>query len=108
LSLRLRTSQDASSNTQRKKTVRDLEEKLTKTDKKAEDYESRYNLAVRTINQLKNGIQSIFTRIGATTASVDEMLGNQVMFVRGDVLLSECSVAVLWRLIPAPRTHLPA
>jgi hypothetical protein len=74
----LYTSQDASSNTQRKKTVRDLEEKLTKTDKKAEDYESRYNLAVRTINQLKNGIQSIFTRIGATTASVDEMLGNQV------------------------------
>ena len=70
--------QDASSNTQRKKTVRDLEDRLTKTDKKAEDYESRYNLAVRTINQLKNGIQSIFTRIGATSASVDEMLGNQV------------------------------
>jgi len=69
--------QDASSNTQRKKTVRDLEDKLTRTDKKAEDYEGRYNLAVRTINQLKNGIQSIFTRIGATSASVDEMLGNQ-------------------------------
>ena len=69
--------QDASSNTQRKKTVRDLEDKLTKTDKKSEDYEGRYNLAVRTINQLKNGIQSIFTRIGATSASVDEMLGNQ-------------------------------
>jgi chromosome segregation ATPase len=69
--------QDASSNTQRKKTVRDLEDKLTKTDKKAEEYEGRYNLAVRTINQLKNGIQSIFTRIGATSASVDEMLGNQ-------------------------------
>lgn len=34
-------------------------------------------VAVRTINQLKNGIQSIFTRIGATSASVDEMLGNQ-------------------------------
>ena len=73
--------QDASSNTQRKKTVRDLEDKLTKTDKKAEDYESRYNLAVRTINQLKNGIQSIFTRIGATSVSVDEMLGNQVNFI---------------------------
>lgn len=69
--------QDASSNTQRKKTVRDLEDRLTKTDRKAEEYEGRYNLAVRTINQLKNGIQSIFTRIGATSASVDEMLGNQ-------------------------------
>ena len=32
---------------------------------------------MRTITQLKNGIQSIFTRIGATSASVDEMLGNQ-------------------------------
>ena len=69
--------QDASSNTQRKKTVRDLEDKLTKTDKKSEEYEGRYNLALRTINQLKNGIQSIFTRIGATSASLDEMLGNQ-------------------------------
>jgi chromosome segregation ATPase len=81
--------QDASSNTQRKKTVRDLEDRLTKTDKKAEDYESRYNLAVRTINQLKNGIQSIFTRIGATSASVDEMLGNQVRLV-------PCACAVLY------------
>lgn len=84
--------QDASSNTQRKKTVRDLEDKLTKTDRKADDYESRYNLAVRTINQLKNGIQSIFTRIGATSASVDEMLGNQVsdLNVVVDLVLLQC------------------
>jgi coiled-coil domain-containing protein 63/114 len=69
--------QGMSSDTQRKKTVRDLEDKLSKTDKKANEYEARYQVAVRTITQLKNGIQSIFTRIGATSASVDEMLGNQ-------------------------------
>lgn len=69
--------QGMSSDTQRKKTVRDLEDKLSKTDKKAAEYEARYQVAVRTITQLKNGIQSIFTRIGATSASVDEMLGNQ-------------------------------
>jgi hypothetical protein len=69
--------QGMSSDTQRKKTIRDLEDKLNKTDKKADEYEARNQVAMRTINQLKNGIQSIFTRIGATSASVDEMLGNQ-------------------------------
>lgn len=69
--------QGMSTDTQRKKTIRDLEDKLTKTDKKASEYEARYQVAVRTITQLKNGIQSIFTRIGATSTSVDEMLGNQ-------------------------------
>eukprot|EP01040_Poterioochromonas_malhamensis_P010220 gene10219-11117_t len=70
--------QGMSSDTQRKKTIRDLEDKLSKTDKKAAEYEGRYQLAQRTITQLKNGIQSIFARIGATaSASVDEMLGNQ-------------------------------
>lgn len=69
--------QGMSSDTQRKKTIRDLEDKLAKTDKKSDEYQTRYEVAVRTIAQLKNGIQSIFTRIGATQGSVDEMLGNQ-------------------------------
>lgn len=69
--------QGMSSDTQRKKTIRDLEEKLAKTDKKADEYDLRYQVAMRTINQLKNGIHSIFTRIGATSSSVDELLGNQ-------------------------------
>ena len=69
--------QGMSTDTQKKKTLRDLEEKLARTDKKAEEYDMRYQLAVRTIQSLKNGIQSIFTRIGAGTNAVDEMLGNQ-------------------------------
>merc|ERR1712230_266718 len=66
-----------STDTQRKKALRDLEEKLIRTEKKAEEYETRYQRAVRTISQLKNGIRSIFTRIGCATTSVEEMLGNQ-------------------------------
>lgn len=69
--------QGMSTDTQRKKTLRDLDEKLQKTDKKADEYEERYQQAVRTITQLKNGIHSIFTRIGAASTSVDEILGNQ-------------------------------
>ena len=70
--------QGMSTDTQRKKTLRDLEDKLTRTDKKANEYETKYTNAIRTITQLKNGIQSIFTRIGAASTSVDEMLGTQV------------------------------
>lgn len=69
--------QGMSSDTQRKKALKDLEEKLYRTEKKADEYDSRYQRAVRTISQLKNGIHSIFTRIGAASTSVEEMLGNQ-------------------------------
>jgi hypothetical protein len=69
--------QGMSTDTQRKKTLRDLEDKLSRTTKKGDEYEVRYQTAGRTITQLKNGIQSIFARIGAGSTSVDEMLGNQ-------------------------------
>lgn len=69
--------QGLSSDTQRKKTLRDIEEKLTRTERKGDEYEVRYQQAVRTITQLKNGIHSIFTRIGAASSSLDEVLGNQ-------------------------------
>lgn len=69
--------QGMSTDTQRKKALRDLEDKLVRTVKKADDYDFRYQRAVKTIAQLKNGIHSIFTRIGAATTSVEEMLGNQ-------------------------------
>jgi hypothetical protein len=41
-----------------------LQDKLIRTDKRSEEYEARHQLAVRTITHLKNGIHSIFTRIG--------------------------------------------
>ena len=69
--------QGASTDTQRKKALRSLEDKLQRTDRKAEEYENRHNKALKTITQLKNGIHSIFTRIGAASTSVEEVLGNQ-------------------------------
>eukprot|EP01035_Chromulina_nebulosa_P021348 gene21348-27658_t len=57
--------QGMSTDTQRKKNLRNLEEKLIKIEKKSDEYEDRYQQAQRTINQLKNGIHSIYTRIGA-------------------------------------------
>ena len=69
--------QGMSTDTQRRKLARDLQEKLEKTNKQTEEYDGRYQTATRTITQLKNGIHQIFTRIGAASASVDEMLGNQ-------------------------------
>jgi len=69
--------QGMSSDTQRRKLARDLQEKLEKTNKQTEEHETRFQTATRTITQLKNGIHQIFTRIGAASASVDEMLGNQ-------------------------------
>lgn len=41
-----------------------VQDKLVRTDKKSEECEARHQLAVRTITHLKNGIHSIFTRIG--------------------------------------------
>ncbi|CBN78393.1 flagellar outer dynein arm-docking complex [Ectocarpus siliculosus] len=70
--------QGVSTDTQRKKVLRGLEEQLSVTEGKADDYERRYQTAMKTINQLKTGIHSIFSRIGAgSNSSVEEMLGNQ-------------------------------
>eukprot|EP00904_Undaria_pinnatifida_P008244 jgi/Undpi1/454/HiC_scaffold_1.g00450.m1 len=70
--------QGVSTDTQRKKVLRGLEEQLATTESKADDYEARYQTAMKTINQLKTGIHGIFSRIGAgSNSSVEEMLGNQ-------------------------------
>ena len=79
------------SDTQHKKVLRELEEKLARTESKADEYDAKYNNATKTIQLLKTGIQSIFTRLGPSRradangssqaleerASVEEMLGNQ-------------------------------
>jgi hypothetical protein len=69
--------QGVSTDTQRRKVLRSLEDRLAQTEAKAEEYESRYQTSVATTNQLKTGIHSIFTRIGAGNSSSEEILGNQ-------------------------------
>ena len=68
--------QGMSTDTQRKKNLRTLEEKLVKTGKKVEEYDARYQSAKRVLDQLKNGIHSIFTRIGASSNLVTTTTSN--------------------------------
>merc|ERR1711916_323846 len=69
--------QGMSTDNQRKKANKGLEEKHAKAVAKTQEYVQRYEKAARTISQLKNGIHSIFTRIGAANTYVDAMLGSQ-------------------------------
>mmetsp|Transcript_34637 Transcript_34637/g.43729 ORF Transcript_34637/g.43729 Transcript_34637/m.43729 type:complete len:523 (-) Transcript_34637:275-1843(-) len=70
--------QGVSTDTQRKKMLRQLEERLARTTAKADEYERQHQQAMKTINTLKQGIQGIFSRIGAGgNSSMEEMLGNQ-------------------------------
>lgn len=69
--------QGVSTDTQRKQILRSLEERLQRTESKADEYQVRYETAMKTVNQLKAGIASIFSRIGCASTSVEEMLGNQ-------------------------------
>ena len=49
---------------QRKKILKDLEDKLEKTEAKSKQYDEKYQAAQKTVNALKVGIQSIFIKIG--------------------------------------------
>jgi len=69
--------QGLNTDNQRKKILKDLEERLQKTEAKAEQYEKKYEAAMKTVNALKVGIQSIFNKIGCNTPANMEMLGNE-------------------------------
>eukprot|EP00002_Diphylleia_rotans_P019328 TRINITY_DN3741_c0_g1_i5.p1 TRINITY_DN3741_c0_g1~~TRINITY_DN3741_c0_g1_i5.p1 ORF type:complete len:543 (+),score=158.28 TRINITY_DN3741_c0_g1_i5:62-1690(+) len=70
-------SQGINSDNQRKKILKDLEERLLRTESKSEQYENKHNQSMRIAGSLKAAIQSIFNRIGCNTSAVIEMLGNQ-------------------------------
>ena len=69
--------QGASTDSQRKKILTDLETRLQKTESKADAYESKHSSALKTVNALKSGIFNIFNKIGCNTPAVSEMLGDQ-------------------------------
>lgn len=71
--------QGVSTDTYRKKMLRQLEDRLARTTAKADDYDKQAQKAAKTIGTLKQGIQGIFSRIGAGVGNsgVEEMLGNQ-------------------------------
>ena len=64
--------QGVSTDTQRKRVLKELEEKLEKTTAAADAYERKHQAASKTIGQLKTGIHSIFSRLGGTTAAVEK------------------------------------
>eukprot|EP00736_Rhodelphis_marinus_P009779 Rmarinus@m.17933 len=69
--------QGLTTDNQRKKILKELEEKLQTTEAKAEQYDLKYGQAMKTVNALKHGIWNIFSKIGCNTPEVREMLGNQ-------------------------------
>jgi len=69
--------QGLNTDNQRKKILKDLEERLQRTEAKAEQYEKKYEAAMKTVNTLKVGIASIFKKIGCDTPANLEMLGNE-------------------------------
>jgi chromosome segregation ATPase len=69
--------QGLNTDNQRKKILKDLEERLQRTEAKAEQYEKKYEAAMKTVSALKVGIQSIFRKIGCDTPANMEMLGNE-------------------------------
>lgn len=56
--------QGVNTENQRKKILKDLEDKLSKTEAKSQQYDEKYQAAQKTVNALKIGIQSIFHKIG--------------------------------------------
>jgi len=69
--------QGVNTDNQRKKILKDLEERLQKTEAKAEMYESKYAAAMKTVNALKEGIWKIYNKIGCNTPANREMLGEE-------------------------------
>ena len=69
--------QGLNTDNQRKKILKDLEERLAKTEAKADQYDKKYEAAMRTVNALKVGVQSIFSKIGCNTPENMGLLGNE-------------------------------
>eukprot|EP00357_Protocruzia_adherens_P037033 CAMPEP_0114977314 /NCGR_PEP_ID=MMETSP0216-20121206/3168_1 /TAXON_ID=223996 /ORGANISM="Protocruzia adherens, Strain Boccale" /LENGTH=547 /DNA_ID=CAMNT_0002338357 /DNA_START=38 /DNA_END=1681 /DNA_ORIENTATION=+ len=69
--------QGSSVDNQRKKQLKDLEEKLSKTETKAEQYELKYQQSSKVVNSIKMSIESIFNTIECNDKVTMELLGNQ-------------------------------
>mmetsp|Transcript_15592 Transcript_15592/g.39516 ORF Transcript_15592/g.39516 Transcript_15592/m.39516 type:complete len:485 (+) Transcript_15592:779-2233(+) len=68
--------QGGNTENQRKKLLKDLEDKLAKTEAKAAQYEEKALKATKTVESLISGIQNIFNRLGLNQSSVVDMLGD--------------------------------
>uniref|UniRef100_A0A7S3FZ83 ODAD1 central coiled coil region domain-containing protein n=1 Tax=Palpitomonas bilix TaxID=652834 RepID=A0A7S3FZ83_9EUKA len=92
--------QGGNTENQRKKLLKDLEDKLAKTEAKAAQYEEKALKATKTVESLISGIQNIFNRLGLNQSSVVDMLGddgvteNNMMKVGTYPVLNPATVSV--------------
>mmetsp|Transcript_3847 Transcript_3847/g.7513 ORF Transcript_3847/g.7513 Transcript_3847/m.7513 type:complete len:567 (+) Transcript_3847:485-2185(+) len=61
--------------TSRKKVLAEIEDRLHETEVKAESYERKYQSAMKTVATLKEGVGSIFTKLGCNTPATMQTLG---------------------------------
>ena len=64
---------------QHKKLLNELAQRLKSTEVSAERFEMKYQDALKTINSLKIGIQSIFNKIGCNSSAMSEMLADSMV-----------------------------
>ena len=65
-------AQSVNTESQRKKILEQLEERLAMTKQQTEEYESRYAAAVKTMTSLRHGILSLYNRIGCNPKSTGD------------------------------------
>ena len=65
----------AASDSQRRKLLKDLEDRLARTEAKAESYDGKYKIATETVGALREGIWKVYNKIGCNTPHNAELLG---------------------------------
>merc|ERR1719262_1697901 len=71
---------------QKQKVLSDLEERWNTMDKKAEQYELKYQQAVKTLTAVRAGIQSIFNRLGCNAPDAVGGIGGSQGVTEGNVV----------------------
>mmetsp|Transcript_17782 Transcript_17782/g.29907 ORF Transcript_17782/g.29907 Transcript_17782/m.29907 type:complete len:550 (-) Transcript_17782:278-1927(-) len=67
-----------SKDTQRKTIILDLEQRLRDTEQRTEKHQTSYEAAVKTVNAFKEGIVSIYNKIGCSTDETPGQLGEDL------------------------------
>ena len=62
---------------QRKQILADLERRLARTEAKSEQYERKHEAATTTVSALKQGLHSVFDKLGCDSALNLELLGSE-------------------------------
>ena len=65
----------AASDSQRRKLLKDLEDRLARTEAKAKSYDGKYKIATETLGALREGIWKVYNKIGCNTPTNAELLG---------------------------------